>query len=157
MPDVKCKFCKKDFYTKPSQIKFGFGKYCSKKCQYQGRKTGRFINCFICGKESYKQLRHIKSCKSGKFFCSKSCQTIWRNTYFSGKNHPNWKEGKFQDYRDKFIRAGIKPVCKMCGIKDKRLLVVHHNDHNRQNNSIDNLTWLCLNCHYLVHSYKEQI
>lgn len=157
MPYPKCKKCGKKFYTKPSQIKAGFGKYCSRECQYEGRRSGKYINCFICGRVAYKQLRYLKTSKSGKFFCSKSCQTIWRNSYFSGERHPNWKNGKFQDYRRKFIKSGVRPICVRCGAVDKRVLVVHHKDMNRRNNGAKNLAWLCLNCHYLVHFYKERI
>jgi len=34
-------------------------------------------------------------------------------------------------------------------------LIVHHIDKNRNNNGIENLIWLCQNCHYLVHHYTD--
>jgi len=154
MPQVKCKKCGKEFYTKPSQVKLGFGKYCSRTCQHKSRKTGKNVNCHICGKVTYKQLQYLNSTKIGKFFCSKSCQAVWRNTYFSGERHPNWKEGKHQDYRKRLLKISPKPICKKCGIDDKRVLVVHHVDMNRKHNEVENLIWLCLNCHFLVHRDK---
>jgi hypothetical protein len=39
----------------------------------------------------------------------------------------------------------------LCSTKDERVLAVHHIDHNRLNNKLDNLAWLCHNCHHLVH------
>lgn len=47
-------------------------------------------------------------------------------------------------------------ACKKCGSTDSRTLAVHHKDKNRKNNSISNLMWLCHNCHYLVHHYKDE-
>jgi len=48
----------------------------------------------------------------------------------------------------------IKPICSKCGFEDKRVLVIHHKDYNRKNNNINNLIWLCRNCHYLIHDRK---
>ena len=61
------------------------------------------------------------------------------------------------EYKNILIQNGTKPICKLCGCKDKRVLVVHHLDRKRNNNAIRNLVWLCLNCHHLVHYYKNQI
>ncbi|MCL4417942.1 MAG: HNH endonuclease, partial [Actinobacteria bacterium] len=76
---------------------------------------------------------------------------IWRNRIlFSGENHSNWKYGK-SVYRRILIDASQNKFCNLCRILDMRILVVHHKDHNRENNKVDNLMWLCLNCHFLVH------
>jgi 5-methylcytosine-specific restriction endonuclease McrA len=48
-------------------------------------------------------------------------------------------------------RVSIKEVCSRCGNKDRRVLTVHHKDGNRKNNKIDNLEWLCRNCHCIIH------
>jgi len=31
----KCKVCRRKFFTKPSRVKIGKGKYCSRKCYYK--------------------------------------------------------------------------------------------------------------------------
>lgn len=100
--------------------------------------------------------KFIKKSKSGKFFCNKSCQTIWRNKYFSGSKHPMWKGG-IHSYRTAIKRFGKKTQCKLCNIKDIRLLAVHHLDKNRKNNKKENLIWLCHNCHHLVHRHNIKI
>jgi hypothetical protein len=49
------------------------------------------------------------------------------------------------------LRLKTPRVCKLCGIKDLRILAAHHIDRNTENNKVDNLIWLCHNCHYLIH------
>ncbi len=155
MPIVKCKLCLKEFYGKPSHIKLGYAKYCSTVCQYEGRKKGKNLSCHICSEKFYRALKQLKKSKSGKFFCSKSCQTIWRNQEFVGIKHHNWKTGLFV-YRSILSRHKIPKFCNLCKTKDERVLAVHHVDKNRKNNHLSNLAWLCNNCHFLVHHYKEE-
>lgn len=156
MPQVNCRICDEEFYAKPSWIKRGHGIYCSRVCQHKGMKNGKLVNCFICNKEVYKPQKALKHSKSKKFFCGKSCQTVWRNTMvFVGSNHFNWKGGEFS-YKSNLIKGKLPKICKICHTKDLRVLAVHHVDHNRKNNRIKNLITLCHNCHFLVHRYKEE-
>jgi len=155
MPIVKCKLCFKKFYGKPYFLKIGQAKYCSSVCQYKARKKGKNISCYICGKKTYKQLKQISKSKSGKFFCSKSCQAVWRNQEFVGDKHRNWKNG-LSAYRSILSRNKIKKLCFLCKTKDVRVLAVHHIDKNRKNNQLSNLAWLCHNCHFLVHHHKTE-
>lgn len=156
VPAVKCNICKKQFYAKPYWLAKGWGKYCSSKCQYVGQRNGVTVKCFICGKEAYKTQKALKGSKSKKYFCGKSCQTIWRNRMYVGDKHPNWKDGSSSDVYRTILRRSRKPeVCAFCGIADTRVLAIHHRDHNHRNNRLKNLRWLCHNCHFLVHHYKD--
>ncbi len=157
MPLVRCAQCHKSFHVKPSWIKLGYGKYCSSACQYKGSKTGKVITCFLCKKEAYRPKKQLTKSKSGRYFCGKSCQTIWRNQLFRGEQHPNWKEGKHVDYRQIMEKESARPICRACKSTDVRVLCVHHLDQNRRNNSITNLAWLCYNCHHLVHAHHVRI
>ncbi|KKU93643.1 MAG: hypothetical protein UY53_C0004G0077 [Parcubacteria group bacterium GW2011_GWA2_50_10] len=158
MPRVECKICGKDFYAKPNWLRRGWGKYCSRECKHKGQKNGRFAKCFICQKEVYKTRKELRVSQSKKYFCSKRCQTIWRNSIvYVGENHWNWKGGEHIEYRDRLRGSGIKEWCRVCGTSDKRILCAHHLDRNRRNNALENLIWLCHNCHYLVHHYGTAI
>ena len=150
MAIVKCRICKKSFYVRPNHLKRGWGKSCSRACRNQSQLKGSFKECGICGKEVWRSPKDYKRSKSGSFFCSKSCQTIWRNKKYSGDLHKNWIYGKHA-YRNIIRRTGLPLECSNCGIKDKRVLVVHHKDQNRNNNRVENLSWLCHNCHVIVH------
>lgn len=76
MPQVNCKICEKEFYIKPSHQIRGWGKYCSIKCRSNAQLLGKAVLCSTCNKEIYRSPKLLVRSKSGKFFCSKSCQTI---------------------------------------------------------------------------------
>ena len=156
MANAKCLVCKTEFYIKPSHQKKGWGKYCSISCRTKSQFKGKYLNCFICSKEIYRSPKDLKNSNSGKFFCSKSCQTVWRNkVLFVGKNHSNWKHG-ISAYRRILKATEKEQICTLCRTGDIRVLIVHHKDKNRKNNTIDNLVWLCHNCHYLVHHFDNE-
>lgn len=150
MAFVKCGICLKQFYIKPSHQKLGWGKFCSIDCRTKSQFKGKFVKCYTCNKEVYRSPKSLVRSRSKKFFCSKSCQTLWRNNEYSGEKSTNWKNGE-SAYRNILIRSGRERICSLCRIIDERILSTHRIDHDRNNNKLENLTWLCLNCHYLVH------
>jgi len=155
MPKVFCKICKKEFYTKPSYLKKGWGKYCSRECQFKSQLKGEFVYCDKCNKKIWRTPKELKKSKSGKFFCSKSCSMSWKNKVLHvGENHPNWINGEASG-RGILKRSKREMICTRCSNSDKRVMAVHHKDVNRKNNKVENLIWLCHNCHHLVHHYKE--
>lgn len=152
---VKCRRCGKGFNVKPSHLSYGHGKYCSRQCSSLNQRTGKEVACHICGKVVYRIPKSLKGSKSGKYFCGKSCQTLWRNQLYIGEQHANYRGGMYS-YRTILGRSGMRRRCKLCGTLDARVIAVHHIDQNRKNNSIDNLAYLCHNCHHLVHRYKQE-
>ncbi len=155
MPYTDCLICKKQLYVKPSHFAKGWGKYCSIQCRSKAQIKGETKICFICKKAVYKSQSDLKKSKSGLYFCSKTCQTIWRNKIlYIGQNHTNWKSG-ITAYRRILSAKDKIRQCSLCKLKDERVLIVHHIDHNRKNNDVSNLTWLCCNCHFLTHHYPE--
>lgn len=155
MPIVSCENCSANFSAKPYWIKKGYGRFCTSACQYQSARKGKEVPCDGCGKMSYKQPKALEGSKSGKFFCGKSCQTKWRNQLYIGERHKNFKTG-IHVYRAKMKRHKIPEVCTLCATVDTRVLAVHHIDKNRRNNELQNLAWLCHNCHFLVHHYEGE-
>lgn len=156
MPYFNCLICKSTSYVKVSHQKVGYGKYCSRKCSSIAKRNGSFVQCAICNKLVYRSAKEQRRSKSKKYFCTKKCQTIWRNSIeYSGRNHSNWTGGEYS-YRQRMLRSGQVQACSKCKSQDIRTLAVHHRDKNRQNNNLENLIWLCHNCHYLVHHYEQE-
>lgn len=73
---------------------------------------------------------------------------------YTQEDHPNWRGGE-SSYRRVMNASERDKKCTLCLTKDYRVLAVHHIDKNRKNNDLSNLSWLCHNCHYLVHHFEE--
>lgn len=155
MPVVNCLHCAQQFYAKPAVLKRGNGKYCSMVCYTGARPRGEWKACAICNASSYKSPKDLERSKSSKFFCSKRCQTIWRNGLYTGELHRNYTTGE-SSYRTRLKRERPAKRCLYCGIQNERTLAVHHIDKNRKNNKLENLAWLCHNCHFLIHHYEGE-
>ncbi len=153
---IRCEICSRYFVRKRSQVLLAKKHYCSVKCQILGRKKGKIIECFVCGKKVYKKNKDINNSKNKKFFCGVNCSNKWLGGKNRGQNHSNWINGKFS-YKNILKRADTAIICILCGEKDPRILSVHHIDKNRENNSLSNLTWLCHNCHFLVHNNSSEL
>ena len=147
-----CKICRRQFYTRPSFLKIGWGRYCSMQCKGVDQKNGKNVQCATCGKTIYRTPRNFRRKSiTKKFFCNKTCLAIWKNkNIFIESEHSFWKSGH-ATYRAMMLRRGGLPTCVACGFSDVRALLVHHIDRNRKNNIFSNLKWLCHNCHYLEH------
>lgn len=69
-----------------------------------------------------------------------------------GKKNPNYKNG-IRNYRKK-AWDHYPHKCNRCEVENPKVLRVHHKDRNRENNDLDNLEILCLNCHALEHDFN---
>jgi hypothetical protein len=152
---LTCPTCTKKFQIKPSRLKDGYKKYCSRACAHASTRLGKTVSCHGCGKKVYKSRKALNGSKSSTFFCTKSCQTKWRNTTYVREKHANWKGGT-HTYRQMLIESGTPQVCGHCGATDLRILAAHHLDEDRSNNTVENLAWLCHNCHHLIHHYPDE-
>ena len=148
---VQCKRCQKEFYIKPSHYASGHGIYCSRACSDLGRRRGKTVPCLQCKKKFYARPKQLR--KSKKYFCTWGCYLKYKSIHLVWSGHPRWKSGE-NAYHELMLKKR-KPICRRCGIRWLRVLVVHHIDKNRKNNVLSNLVWLCRNCHFLIHKYKE--
>lgn len=151
MLEKRCKVCGRNIRIKRCHAAKGWGKFCSKSCQGKAQINGKWLECDYCGKKIYRTPKDFRRSRSKKFFCTVSCHCSWENeNRRCGENAPNWISGQAV-YRSLLKRYGKKEECRICGMKDKRVLVVHHIDSDRKNNISENLEWLCRNCHCIVH------
>lgn len=62
--------------------------------------------------------------------------------------------------RNNLLLSGRECKCETCGVSDwrgqKLSLEIHHIDGDRFNNSLDNLQFLCPNCHSQTKNYKTR-
>lgn len=132
------------------------------------RKTGKVIPCKACGKEKYFQHYRVENLQD--HFCSNRCTIAYykkgkptplavrqkmRESQRHAGDHWNWKGGKF--FKSSGYVLALSPDHPFADsrgyVLEHRLImeqhlgrfldpseVVHHNDHDRANNDISNLT-----------------
>jgi len=111
--------------------------------------------CKTCNKEYiWHGRRNTKAFEASKF-CSRRCannrQSVWDNKISEGET-----DGKWIRYRAvAFNNHGKR--CIVCNFD--KVIEVHHLDHNRSNNSKENLVPLCPNHHMMIHrsDYSEEV
>lgn len=154
--DQKCQECGKKILVRSTDIKRGYGKFCSKQCSCisNGKKrTAALIpntTCDYCGSMFYRGTSKKTISKSGLQFCCRKCKDMAQKIDSGFKAiHPS-HYGKHANYRNKAL-SNQPNKCNRCGYDIIHVLVVHHKDRDRSNNNISNLEILCRNCHYIVH------
>lgn len=153
-----CIHCGKRFYTKRSEIKRGFGKFCSRSCAAKVNNIGKnrhagskkLAACVVCDSSLVGS--------SAKKFCSRICQA----EYYWQEKVAEIEKTNFINFPNRILRRYLLQVrnleceiCKNTTWQDKPIsLEVHHKDGNSKNNDLGNLCLVCPNCHALTDSYK---
>ena len=183
-----CKRCLKKFFDKKNTRVF-CSVHCSAKfskaqnlLKWRGRKTGKFISCYICKKITYKYPRDIKR-NSKRMFCGQNCFIKWTQTEYSieqklkgtqppvlsGINSPAWKGGisrayktgyysiKYRNWRKQvFERDNFE--CQKCFQKRGKYITAHHIKSWRNyldlRYELSNGVTLCELCHNETDNYK---
>lgn len=65
----------------------------------------------------------------------------------SNEGNPAYRGGNSQSYVVRWLAKVSPKVCAWCG--NNKTVQVHHINHDRSNNTRDNLMWLCRNCNTL--------
>lgn len=140
-PNTKCTQCGKPIYRRPSELEASGGRaFCSQRCY--GLACRKEHPCVVCGKPILASA-HKKT-------CSRSCANKWRAgiKYKIGSPRDKVKNQRALKRRLLELRG---PKCERCGYGIYEILQVHHNDRDRENNAVENLTLLCPNCHAEEH------
>lgn len=75
-----------------------------------------------------------------------------------GKESPFYKNGigEYRDIKYNYMKENnIPEICEICGSTE--FLVVHHIDHDRKNNNIENLQLVCRSCHIKLHCKRDKL
>lgn len=80
-----CPNCNKEFEIRNSLLDKSEKHFCSMSCsatyysnlRSEERKTGKYVNCFVCGKEHYRPKRLIYD--NDIHFCSRECFNVYQN------------------------------------------------------------------------------
>jgi hypothetical protein len=81
------------------------------------------------------------------------------NAQGTGKEHHTYKNG-IGSYR-KIAKENKSPFCEQCltpiDFSNHYKWCVHHKDHDRTNNELDNLELLCKRCHQIEHDCESRL
>ena len=111
------------------------------------------VTCAYCGKKFFKTKSSLGNSRSGQYFCCRNHKDLAQRVD-SGEKFASIRPEHYgtaeSNYRDKAFK-NLPHKCAVCGYdEDERILQVHHRDSNRDNNSLENLTILCPNCHWKI-------
>lgn len=176
-PEVCCYSCGKKFEKTLSKVKKHERHFCSERCRSEwlseehngaGKRSPSWcggkekVECSGCGKIMERYPSHILN----NAVCSERCLSDLISKQLSGKNNPNWENGKEKYYgpnwekiREKVIQRDDEK-CQCCNMgRDECAerfgcdLHVHHIkrlksfDNVENANRLSNLQTLCPSCH----------
>lgn len=154
-----CTMCNGNFsyFAYPSAEAKRPRKTCSKQCHYMAvSKAMKFRNgkiqkiCKMCGTQFL-----VNPYQKDRIFCSINCYNKELHGRVGDKN-PAWKpideKKSYRTLKSTIRKHLITPhtLCSDCKRKSD-LLEIHHIDKNRDNNKLENLAVLCLDCHAKRH------
>lgn len=149
---ITCQFCQKEFLADKREINRGNAKFCSRSCSSKRTKPQTpNTYCAFCGQSFYRMPSKKTSAKHGIFFCSRSHKDLAQRMGGIKDIQPSHYGSTLNNYRT-IAKRNFPETCSKCGYsKVPEILEVHHKNHDRKDNSIDNLCYLCPNCHQEHH------
>lgn len=146
--EVECECCDTIFTKQKRQLT---DYACSSLCRSILKGKRVLVKCAHCGADVYKAISRVNSSRNGIFFCNKICKDEGQK-YIKEIQPDHYGTADPANTYRKLAFDNQPHHCQMCGYDtNKAALVVHHIDHNRTNNSLDNLIILCANCHAIEH------
>ena len=152
MPIVQCKFCSKDTYKRPSEIKARkHGVFCSHFCGdewWRNQSPEATFNCRNCGKKHRRTPAQVRREKT--HFCSVQCRlTFQRNPRPGAVEKAGYRI--MNGTSEKHKREHRWVMEQFLGRPLKRDEQVHHLNGNRLDNRIENLIVMSNRDHHLLH------
>jgi len=151
---LKCNLCKKDFLSRSTKRNF-----CSRKCFDKFELDKMMKKCLWCG-VTFKAVMRRKNIR--RKFCSKSCMAssyygkkskVWNGGIIS--NHPSGYNLEFIG-KDKYrLQHRLVMETHLCR-KLSRYEAIHHKNHNKKDNRLENLELMSLSDHQKLHMKERK-
>lgn len=127
---------------KPFNYRTGPPYYCGQRCMQRVIKGTQTVACANCGKPLDRHQARLR--RSEHHFCDMRCHGAWQSQHKTGKANPAYKTGHHQDPRTGYYYVG--------GRLEHRVIMeahlgrtletwehVHHKNHDRSDNRLENL------------------
>lgn len=160
----RCKICRGTLeYNKRKN------KFCSHSCAAKNSNSGRKIEFpkyrrvyTECIKKQCQECFIIYDTKYDGKFCSHRCGSIWHNRQIWENKCKRLEQGEnlTSGCCKRYLIDKFGTACRKCGwneinpVTNKVPTELEHIDGNSNNNTIENVTILCPNCHALTPTYK---
>jgi hypothetical protein len=153
-----CLYCKKELFNK--------NKFCNSRCAaFYNNENSKKLKNYHRG--PYSSTGFCLNCNVKKRGIIKYCCGSCKIEYEYKQNISLWKSGKaditrLKSYMKKYLLEKYENKCSICGWNQKHSLTgksplhLHHKDGNWKNNSEENLTILCPNCHSLTENFGSK-
>jgi 5-methylcytosine-specific restriction endonuclease McrA len=177
--EFTCPECGEDFedYNSRRSSKNEENNFCSRECKYSFDKTGEKVDCSWCGSKVYKSKSHLD--KMGNYtidnhFCNKDCEKEWKQSNWTGEDHPSWEGGhefhrgeSWHTQRRKALKRDGYACTICCMTRDEHQefydqdLEVHHKIPERTFDNPNNahfqlnLLTVCCGCHGKVERISQ--
>lgn len=174
---INCQQCGSAIERRSTYIEKQDKHFCSPQCSQEyhagkpipSMRTGKEINCKVCGKEFYVSGYRLKN---GARFCSKECSAVWqidhpRKNFIAAIDNSGEKNGMYKHGKRVGGHVSKKKVrehvierdgdwCLICG-KPPKGLHLHRIVYGSQGGKYekDNCVQLCAVHHETVHSNKH--
>lgn len=151
----ECEKCSRIFKGKRSEVNRGNARFCSRKCSAKrpnpNRRNRVKVTCSYCNVIFERTKSKLVGSSSGLYFCSREHKDKAQRIGGISEIQPPHYGTTLTDYKQLALR-NYEPICIGCGYdKLPEILEVHHKNHNRKDNTLENLEFLCPNCHQEHH------
>lgn len=152
--EKQCPSCSNVFVTRKDRP----NNTCSKNCERLYASAQRKLKmvdlvCAQCGNKFRRMPGKLAASKSKLYFCNRICkEKAQRITGGIPEIQPDhYGDGKYVKYRSYFDHKDLR--CRRCNYCEFAIAIqIHHIDHDRTNNSMENLIPLCACCHCGLHA-----
>ena len=141
--------CGSKYTHKNNSIKIVSCKVCGDTFEFKGTTSPKY--CRSCRKIERVKITTKSKVKNGKMSADKV--GIGSGNGYVGKDSPFFKTG-IGIYKRLKKESMDELKCEICN--STKFLEVHHKDHNRENNELDNLILLCKSCHKKEHIHRDE-
>src|SRR3990167_5102037 len=161
LPIPMCQSCHRPFKRRYDAS----SRYCSRLCFFYAVSGSNYSskkpNCDWCKTRLRQKPSQLK--KSKHHFCNYICYWKWKSKYCIGVVHPNWKGGwvqlgyKMLNVNGKTIQEHRHVMERHLGRHLKPFEKVHHLNHNRLDNRLENLEVMTQSEHAKHHGWEHAI
>lgn len=153
-PNTTCDFCHSPCYIFPKRLRNNKNKFCSRKCFYSFthfKNPERFRTCIECRKGFCTNIAYIRRSDSSGKFCSVKCTRLYKSKNRARNIASNGYINIWCEERKRMYPEHRIIMERLLGRRLLKSEHVHHINHIRTDNRIENLQVMSHSDHMKLH------